>query len=436
MTPDGIRHGVILIRDGVIDGVADSEPPGVPVDDAGDLVLMPGLVDSHVHINEPGHTDWEGFETATKAAAAGGVTTVVDMPLNCLPVTTSSEALGAKLARAAGKLWVDCGFYGGLVPESRDSLTPLAEAGVLGFKAFLCHSGLDEFPNVSEEDLRRAMPAIARAGVPLLVHCELISKKGSPGISRPTSYQEYLLSRPPSWESDAVDLMIRLSKEFFCKVHIVHVSSSDVIPALQKARRDGIAVTAESCPHYLCFASEEIDDGDTRFKCAPPIRDRENRERLWEALRTGVIDCVVSDHSPCPPDLKAGDFQSAWGGISSLQFGLPVIWTQAMKRGFSIPDVAKWMCRNPAELAGLSGRKGVISPGYDADLVAWDPEGEVFVDSTEIHHRHKVTPYDGMSLTGKVFHTYVRGHKVFDDGAHVGEPRGRVLTRSASEKVA
>lgn len=428
----------ILIEEGKIRSVTGpGETPGnVRVEDLGSLVVMPGLVDSHVHCNEPGRTDWEGFDTATKAAAAGGITTIVDMPLNSSPVTTTVDALLKKRKSAESKLHIDCGFYGGIVPGNPGEIEALAGAGVLGFKAFLIHSGIDDFPNVSEADLRTAMPVIARCDLPLLVHCELPGDGNSgAGESNPRSHAAWLASRPRAWEHAAIGLMIRLSREFACKVHIVHVSSSDAIPLLRDARRAGLPVTTETCPHYLCFTSEEIADGDTRFKCAPPIRESENRDRLWDALSEGTLDAVVSDHSPSPPAMKCletGDFQRAWGGISSLQFGLPAIWTEARRRGFSLPDVAQWMCRRPAEIAGIGSRKGSIKAGADADLVIFDPDGTITVSPVMIYHRHKLTPYEGRTLTGVVERTILRGRTVFDRGRIAGTCSGRMITPGAA----
>ncbi|MBI1808211.1 MAG: allantoinase AllB [Ignavibacteria bacterium] len=436
VTPDGIQNASVLIDNGgVVDiSFGDEVPSGYPVDDVGDLVVMPGLVDTHVHVNQPGRTEWEGFETATRAAAAGGITTLVDMPLNNSPVTTTVDAFKEKLLSAEGKLYVDCGFYGGLVPGNTHEIKPLIDAGVLGVKAFLIHSGIDDFPNVSETDLRAAMPIIAQHGVPLLVHCELSSSNLKSHITNPRSYLQYLSSRPRQWEHEAIELMILLCKEYSCKVHIVHVSSSDAIPLLNKARASGLPLTTETCPHYLYFTAEEIPDGDTRFKCAPPIRGKENRERLWNALRNGAIDFIVSDHSPSVPSLKCletGNFTHAWGGIASLQFGLSIVWTEARKRGCSVSDLGKWMAQRPAEFVGLR-KKGRIAPGYDADVVIWDPDATMTVQPSMIVHRHKLTPYEGRTLYGNIVKTYLRGTMVFDNGSFVQKPLGNILLRKNS----
>ncbi len=452
VTPEGVRDASVVVRDGVICAVISPKeiPSDLPVNNVGDLVVMPGLVDSHVHINEPGRTEWEGFETATRAAAAGGITTLVDMPLNSTPVTTSVSALRSKLKAAEGKLTVDCGFYAGVIPENVHDLEPLLDAGVVGAKAFLIHSGIDDFPNVSESDLRRAMPIIVRHNLPLLVHCELNSDTLTPvpspngrGVApanvgdgvrvNARSYAHYLSSRPRSWEHAAIELIVRLAREYGCKVHIVHVSSADAIPMIRDAKVSGLNITAETCPHYLYFSSENIPDADTRFKCAPPIREEENRNRLWGALREGVLDCIVSDHSPSTPALKcldSGDFQKAWGGIASLQFGLSIVWTEARKRNHSLSDMARWMCDRPARLVDLK-RKGRIAPGFDADFVVWNPEQSFAITKSMIYHRHPVTPYEGQTLGGIVERTILRGQTIYERGKGFRERLGQILSRSA-----
>src|ERR1700686_4135595 len=406
-----------------------------------DSVVMPGLVDSHVHVNEPGRTEWEGFATATRAAAAGGVTTIVDMPLNCIPATTSLDGLNAKLEAADGKLQVDAAFWGGVAPGNTEELAKLWDAGVVGFKCFLVPSGVDEFPNVTESDLRAAMPELARLGAMLIVHAELpgpienacclTSNEDDSGEAN-RSYEAFLRSRPRAAENEAVELMIRLGRESGCRIHIVHHSSSDALGMLRAAKKAGAQITVETCPHYLHFAAEDIRDRATEFKCCPPIRERENRERLWEALGDGTIDMVVSDHSPCPPDIKLreqGDFMKAWGGISSLQLRLPVMWTEASARGFELNQVAEWLCGAPARHVGLSQRKGSISVGCDADLVIWNPDREFRVEPEMIHHRHKLTPYAGEVLRGVIEKTFLRGQIVYDDG-EFAEPKGQLLFRA------
>jgi allantoinase len=428
VTPEGVRPAAVYLQQGKIRRLGPVEEIGtrLPVIDCGDFVVMPGLVDTHVHVNEPGRTEWEGFATATRAAAAGGVTTLVDMPLNSVPATTTREALRAKRAAAAGQCHVEVGFWGGVVPGNSGELEGLLEEGVLGFKAFLVPSGVEEFPSVGEADLREAMPMLARHGAVLLVHAELPDPvdaaagvwegAGPEGLRE---YGRYLRSRPDAAEVEAVELMVRLCRETGCRVHIVHVASAEVLPVLRRAREEGLPVTAETCPHYLTFAAEEIPDGAVACKCAPPIRSGENRERLWEALREGVLDLVASDHSPCPPERKridSGDFRGAWGGIASLQLALPAVWTEARQRGFTLEDLAERMCAAPARLAGLGDRKGRIAPGYDGDLVVWDPEASFVVEPRELHHRHKVTPYAGRRLFGVVRQTVVGGESVYDNG--------------------
>ncbi|MFN8393569.1 MAG: allantoinase AllB [Bacteroidia bacterium] len=432
LTAEGLKEAWVVIEGEKILEVSSSPVTGLPITELGDAVLMPGLIDSHVHINEPGRTEWEGFETATKAAAAGGITTLVDMPLNSSPVTTNVEAMRKKLRAAGGKIAVNCGLYGGIVPGNTGDLLPLSGAGVLGIKAFLSHSGIDDFPNVTEADLRAGMPLIAQAGLPLLVHAELVSEH--PEINAmdaaPRSHDAWLRSRPKSWENDAIDLLIRLCREYRCRTHIVHLSSSEAIPALEAAIKEGLPITVETCPHYLVFAAEDIEDGQTVFKCAPPIRERANNELLWEALRNGLITMVVTDHSPATPDLKGlgdGRFREAWGGIASLQYSLPATWTGAKQRGFSIEDVASWMSSNVARFLELDGSKGKIAAGYDADLVVWNPEATCNTAAESIHHRHPVSPYAGMNLQGQVLQTYVGGNLVFDHGAFLNLNSGKLL---------
>jgi len=438
VTPEGVRPATVRVRDGKIErvGPTGDVPSGVPAIDCGDSVIMPGIVDTHVHVNQPGRTEWEGFATATRAAAAGGVTALVDMPLNSVPATTTRDGLRAKLAAAREGLRVDVGFWGGVVPGNAGELAGLLADGVLGFKCFLVPSGVDEFGSVGEADLGRALPVLARHGAVLLAHAELpgpiAAASGVWAEGSPAEYGRYLRSRPDAAEVEAVELLIRLCRETGCRVHIVHVSSAESLPLLSRAREEGLPVTAETCPHYLTFAAEEIPGGAVAFKCAPPLRSRENRERLWEALREGVIDLVATDHSPCPPEMKkieTGNFREAWGGISSLQVALPAVWTGARERGFTIADLARWMCAAPARLAGLEGRKGAIAPGCDADLAIWDPEASFEVDAERLHHRHKLTPYAGRTLYGAVRQTLLRGKTVYDEGQFPGPPSGRLLKK-------
>jgi allantoinase len=440
IAPEGERPAAIHIRDGVITAISsfDDILSESRLYDAGGAVVMPGLVDTHVHINEPGRTEWEGFSTATQAAAAGGVTTFIEMPLNSIPATTTAAAYREKIAATVGKLSVDVGFWGGVVPGNVRELCPLWGAGVFGFKCFLVPSGVDEFAHVAEADLRAALPELAALGAPLLAHAELpeaieAAEKVRLKNAAPNEYATWLNSRPRHAENEAVALLLRLSREFKARVHIVHLSSSDAVPMLRQAKSSGAGVTVETCPHYLTFAAEEIACGATEFKCAPPIRERENREKLWSALGDGTIDLIASDHSPCPPAMKLrdeGDFLRAWGGIASLQLALPVVWTEARARGYALTDVVRWMCEGPARLAGLARRKGAIAVGCDADFVIFKPDAPFRVDSSRLYQRHALTPYTERALTGVVEATFVRGRKVFESGGVCGSPIGQVLRRS------
>jgi allantoinase len=429
ITPDGIRTAVVLIKDGRITDVVSELPEGdFPVTDVGDSVLMPGIVDPHVHINEPGRTDWEGFDTGTKAAIAGGITSLVEMPLNASPVTTTAKAFDEKIKATHGKLHTNCGFWGGVVPGNEKDIEPLIERSVLGFKAFLTDSGIDEFPNVTEEDLRKVMPIIARHGLPLLVHCELSDNTLRPPPST-RSYAGYLASRPKKWEDDAIALMIRLSEEFNCRTHVVHLSSADSLEQIANAKRNGLPLTVETCQHYLYFNAENIPDDRTEFKCAPPVREKANNERLWQALKEGIIDFVTTDHSPAPPEMKeliSGDFIKAWGGISSIQFALPVLWTAAKQHDCDLNDIAKWLCEKPASLPQLR-TKGKIAKGYDADFVVWNPDKKFVVTKEIIQHKHKITPYLNEELSGVVEQTWLNGEKVFDGGKFLHLNKGRIL---------
>jgi allantoinase len=439
--PEGERAAAIQIRGGAIGAISafDDIPGRSPLHEAGDSIVMPGSVDTHVHINEPGRTEWEGFSTATRAAAAGGVTTLIEMPLNSIPATTTAAAHREKLAAAVGKLWVDVGFWGGVVPGNTAELRPLWEAGVFGFKCFLVPSGVEEFAHVSEDDLRAAAPELAALGAPLLAHAEMPGPIAAAvkDLSKadPKSYAAWLASRPREAENEAIALLLRLSREFRVRTHIVHLSSSDAIQHLRQAKSDGLAVTVETCPHYLTFAAEEIREGATEFKCAPPIRERENLEKLWAALADGTIDLIATDHSPCSPAMKLsgeGDFIRAWGGIASLQLSLPAVWTEATPRGYAVTHLAAWLCRGPARLAGLEKRKGTIAVGCDADLVIWNPSAKFVVEPSQLHHRHKLTPYAGRALAGVVETTILRGRKIYDRGKFCPSPIGRVLHRGSA----
>ena len=436
VTPLMTGAATVHIGGGKIERIGewDEVLAGVEMLDAGNSVVMPGNVDAHVHVNEPGRTEWEGYETATRAAAAGGVTTIVDMPLNSIPPTTTLAGFEDKLAAASGKCTVDVAFWGGVVPGNISELAPLIERGVRGFKCFLIHSGVDEFPHVTEAGLRIAMPEIARLDSVLLVHAEvpgpIDAAAGSLAGLDPRAYETFLRSRPRESENDAIALMIKLCRETGCRIHIVHHSSSDALPMIGAAKAEGLPLTVETCPHYLTFAAEEIADGATHFKCCPPVRERENREMLWEAIGDGTIDMVVSDHSPCTPALKlqeSGDFMDAWGGIAALQFGLPVMWTNLKNRGFGISDLTRLMSAQPAKLAGLSDYKGKLTAGFDADIVVWNPEKNFKVDASIIQHRHKLTPYSGMELLGVVEREYVRGQVVYESNGRFETPQGALL---------
>ncbi len=431
----------IHIQHGLIAAVSKFEevPTGVPIFEANESVVMPGIVDTHVHINEPGRAEWEGFSTATRAAAAGGITTLIEMPLNSIPATTSPAGLREKLAAAAGKLWVDVGFWGGVVPGNTPELEPLWDAGVFGFKCFLVPSGVDEFPHVAEADLRKALPELARLGAPLLVHAELPGPIGRASATAardlPARYSTWLALRPPEAEDEAIALLAQLAREHKTQIHIVHLSSSSALPILRQAKEKKTAITVETCPHYLSFVAEEIPDGATEYKCAPPIRERENREQLWSALEEGLIDFVVTDHSPCPPEMKrkdSGDFLGAWGGSSSLQLSLSAVWTSARQRGYPVRHIAEWMSRGPARLAGLEKHKGVIAVGCDADLVIWNPDATFRVDPSLLHHRHKLTPYAGRELVGVVEAAFLRGRRIYEHGEFHPAPTGQVLKRGES----
>lgn len=438
VTREGVRAASVHIAGGVIADVAgwDEVPEGAPMHDAGDLVVMPGLVDSHVHVNEPGRSEWEGFASATRAAAAGGITTIVDMPLNSIPATTTVAALEAKLAAAEGTCWVDVGFHGGVVPGNLDDLAPLCRRGVLGFKCFLVPSGVDEFGHVGEAELAPALEVLGDAGVPLLVHAELEGPIAAAAEAvmamSPYRYLTYLRSRPPSAEDQAIAMLIGLARaRRGARVHVVHCASSGALALLGAARQEGVAIGAETCPHYLHFAAEEVPDRATEYKCAPPIREAENREALWGGVQAGVIDMVVSDHSPCTPELKrreVGDFMAAWGGIASLQLTLPVMWTEMRRRGLGLERLVAWMCRAPAALVRLE-RKGTIARGFDADLTIWDPDARFLVDGAALQHRSPLTPYHGETLVGVVDTTIVGGETVYRNGRHAERASGRFLLR-------
>ena len=414
-----LRKGSFLVKNGKIAEVFKeiSSIEGIPIIDAMDFIVMPGLIDSHVHVNEPGRTHWEGFETASKAAVAGGVTSIVDMPLNSEPVTISRSALSQKKEAARKNAFVNCFYWGGLVPKNIDQLPDLLKTEILGFKAFLCHSGLDSFPNMDENSLRKVMPLIQKAGLPLLVHCEMdIDNQYNPNAS-PQQYNSWLTSRPDEMEVQAIRLVIQLASEFDCHVHIVHLATSKALPLIREAKRKGIPITVETCPHYLYFHAETVPDGNVRYKCAPPIRKEENKLLLLKALTEGWIDTIGSDHSPAPPAIKqidTGNFMTAWGGIAGLQFSLPVLWSILKNKEDGLSLLVEKMIRQPAKLCGLANQKGKIAPGYDADFIIWDPNDSFVVDTQNTYHRYpEISPYLGEKLTGKVLQTFVMGTRVF-----------------------
>jgi allantoinase len=417
VTPAGVRAASVHLSGGTIARLAawDDCPADLRLVDYDNLVIMPGLVDTHVHVNEPGRTEWEGFATATRAAAAGGVTTILDMPLNCIPATTSVAALSAKRTALGDQGIVNVEFIGGLVPDNVDQLAALRDAGVRAFKCFLSPSGVDEFPAVSEEDLRRAFPVLARVGLPLMVHAEDPTRLLPAPHGGSRRYASYLASRPPVAEREAIALLVRLMEWCPTPVHVVHLSSAGSLDTIRAARARGLPLTVETCPHYLTFAAEDIPDGATEYKCAPPIRGRAERDALWDALIRGEIDLVASDHSPCPPAMKqsGGDFFAAWGGIASLQLSLSAVWTGARARGVGPERIAGWMSSNPARLARLDDRKGRLANGYDADIVVWDPEASFRVVPNQLEHRHAVTPYADRELFGRVRGTFVNGQLAF-----------------------
>ncbi len=433
VTPDGVRRGAVLSEQGRIAGVcsADEIPPHYSIHNLGRSAVLPGLVDSHVHINEPGRTAWEGFWTATRAAAAGGYTTLVDMPLNCLPETTTAAALDAKRRAATGQCFVDWAAWGGVAGDNALDIQPLADAGVKGHKCFLVYPGCDGFQMVTLEQLEAALPHVARTGLPLLVHAELQQPIDdvAPSLVHQDwrRYDVYLRSRPDEAELAAIRTLLELCRAYRFHLHIVHLAAAQALLPLQQAREEGLPVTVETCPHYLYFAAEDIPDGSTLHKCAPPIRSRANREALWQGLRDGIIDLVATDHSPCPPAMKCledGRFDRAWGGIASLAVALPVMWTSMLARGMGLQDMARLLSQQPARLAQLGARKGAIAGGFDADLTIFDPEAAFTVSADTLPMKHALTPYEGVSLQGKVIATYLRGQEVYRDGTFAAAPFG------------
>jgi allantoinase len=428
-----LQEATVIFSQGIItecrEGKHDDENDFT---DAEDDVLMPGVIDAHVHVNEPGRTDWEGFDTATQAAAAGGITTIVDMPLNASPVTTTLEAFQKKLKATKGKLHVNCGFYGGLVPGNENEIQKLIDAGVLGIKAFLTHSGIDEFPDVGEGELTTAMKIMSGQNVPLLAHCELTDVLHGDALSaNPKSYKAYFESRPKEWENEAVNLMIRLCGLYGTRVHIVHVSSGEALEQILIAKQKGFQLTAETCPHYIYFNAEEIPDGNTLYKSAPPVRERENNEKLKRALKTGVLDLIGSDHSPAPPVLKeiaSGNLKKAWGGIAGLQFLLPASWT-ALRHIMQPETFIPLLTENPASMLGIADRKGKLAPGFDADLVIWSPDAVKSTNEAGIFHKHKISPYVSRELNGVVRKTFVNGELVYDNEKIINKNKGKWVLR-------
>ncbi|MEO6805336.1 MAG: allantoinase AllB [Edaphobacter sp.] len=437
VTPQGTRSGALIVEAGKIRAICS--PSEIPADaivhDCGNDALLPGLVDTHVHINEPGRTEWEGFHTATRAAAAGGYTTLVDMPLNCLPETTTVAALLQKRSAALGKCFIDWAAWGGAVADNQHHILPLARAGVLGFKCFLIYPGCDGFTMIDQQQLEAALPFIAESRLPLLVHAELAGPIDSATETLRNadwrSYATYLASRPDQAELDAIRLMIRLCRQYGFHLHIVHLSTALALEELQSARAEGLPITVETCPHYLHFAAEQIADGATLLKCAPPIRNKENQQQLWRGLRDGIIDMVVTDHSPCPPAMKcedSGRFDLAWGGIAGLSLALSIIHTECRHRGFALDNIVNWMSSAPAALAGLSDRAGALEAGRDANFFVFDTDAQFVISADKLHYRHAISPYLNETLRGVVKATYLRGEAVYDEGSFVTKPSGREVT--------
>jgi allantoinase len=431
ITPEGTRAASVAVSAGKIAAVLPYDarvPAGARLEDFGDDVVLPGLVDTHVHVNDPGRTAWEGFWTATRAAAAGGITTLLDMPLNSIPPTTTVDNLATKREVARSKAHTDVGFWGGAIPSNLKDLRPLHDAGVLGFKCFLSPSGVEEFPELDQEQLARSMAEIAGFGGLLIVHAEDPHHLAAAPQESGPRYADFLASRPRDAENTAIEGLIAQAERLDTRVHVLHLSSCDALPLIAAAKREGVKISVESCPHFLTLTAEEVPDGATEFKCCPPIREAANQDALWAGLADGTIDCVVSDHSPCTTDLKTPDFASAWGGISSLQLGLPAIWTEARKRGHTLEDVVRWMSAAPAALAGLR-QKGAIAVGRDADFAVLAPDATFTVDPARLHHRNQVTAYAGRTLHGVVTSTWLRGERIAANGT-LAEPTGRLLERN------
>ncbi|MER5525832.1 allantoinase AllB [Streptomyces sp. NPDC002677] len=432
ITPEGTRAASVAVSTGTITAVLPYDAPvpaGARLEDFGDDVLLPGLVDTHVHVNDPGRTEWEGFWTATRAAAAGGITTLVDMPLNSLPPTTTVDNLRVKQEVAADKAHMDVGFWGGALPDNVKDLRPLHDAGVFGFKAFLSPSGVDEFPHLDQERLARSLAEITSFDGLLIVHAEDPHHLAAAPQHGGPRYADFLASRPRDAEDTAIAQLIAQAKRLHARVHVLHLSSSDALPLIAEAKRDGVRITVETCPHYLTLTAEEVPDGASEFKCCPPIRESANQDLLWQALADGTIDCVVTDHSPSTADLKTADFATAWGGISGLQLSLPAVWTEARRRGHGLEDVVRWMSARTAALVGLDDRKGAIAAGRDADFAVLAPDETFTVDPADLQHRNQVTAYAGKTLYGVVRSTWLRGERIVADGAFTA-PKGRLLART------
>ncbi|MGW7206172.1 allantoinase AllB [Streptomyces sp. NPDC054837] len=430
ITPEGTRAASVAVSAGKITAVLPYDaavPEGARLEDFGDHVVLPGLVDTHVHVNDPGRTEWEGFWTATRAAAAGGITTLVDMPLNSLPPTTTVDNLRTKQEVAADKAHIDVGFWGGALPDNVKDLRPLHEAGVFGFKAFLSPSGVDEFPHLEQDRLARSLAEIASFGGLLIVHAEDPHHLEAAPQQAGPRYADFLASRPRDAEDTAIAQLIAQAKRLDARVHVLHLSSSDALPLIAAAKAEGVRVTVETCPHYLTLTAEEVPDGASEFKCCPPIRESANQDLLWQALADGTIDCVVTDHSPSTADLKTDDFATAWGGISGLQLSLAAVWTEARRRDHSLEDVVRWMSTRTSELVGLD-HKGAIEAGRDADFAILAPDETFTVDPARLQHRNRVTAYAGKTLYGVVKSTWLRGERIVQDGEFT-EPKGRLLTR-------
>jgi allantoinase len=434
VTPQGTRPGALLVEDEKIRAICN--PSEIPADavvhDCGDDALLPGLVDTHVHINQPGRTEWEGFRTGTRAAAAGGYTTLVDMPLNCLPETTTVDALEQKRSAAQDKCFIDWAPWGGAVADNQQHILPLARAGVLGFKCFLIYPGCDGFTMIDQQQLEAALPFITESRLPLLVHAELAGPIDAATQSLHDAdwrrYATYLASRPDQAELEAIRLMIRLCRQYGFRLHIVHLSTALALDELRAARAEGLPVTVETCPHYLHFAAEEIANGATLLKCAPPIRGKENQQQLWSGLRDGIIDMIATDHSPCPPAMKGeepGRFDLAWGGIASLSVALSVIHTECRQRGFTLDEIVRWMSSAPATLAGMGHRAGALTSGREANFIIFDSEAEFTVTPDRLHYRHPISPYLNQTLRGTVIATYLRGEAVYREGTFAQTPSGR-----------